>query len=138
MGAWNVGMQANDAAEDAIDHSKITRPQWIRTPGGVANIFDEIWDDEFGEEMNLATLGVAEHLLDRGVDLSPFRDRIREFIRLEAHPDRLNDWGDDGANRLEALLLFERRLCGESVDLAKVDAFNEVDTSDVFSLAIGA
>lgn len=127
MGSWGVGMQANDTALDAVcdykDHRTADgRPIRRLPPLGVLLRRAALDDERHGD--GLATLGLADWLLDQGHDLRPYLDLLSPAVACELAPAQLDCWADP-AERYEALRRFWRRACGLAVDPAELERDNE-------------
>lgn len=127
MGAWGVGMQANDTALDAISEEHIIE-QIINKKD--EQILQKQLDDiktNWGDSWPKGVLGLAEYLLDAGVPHTFFRtsrSMIEEAIALEKRKDAIDCWSEP-KERQAALNLFSRRLHGKKVDQKALDKTNE-------------
>ena len=114
MGAWGPGLQANDAALDAIGmFEKRIRSFPLRKGPAVEFLTSVI--KACGEDETEGTLGVADLLLDRGVDLGDGGDLVRLMLERTLTESELRNW-DDPAERVAALRRCEQRLNGAPVD----------------------
>ena len=127
MGAWGVGMQANDTALDAIgDERKLKKIRKTNDGPKLQKLLQEAkehndWDWEW------EVLGVVEYLLDDGMSLDAInqsRGIINEALASERTPEQLECW-KSMLDRTATLNLFERRLNGEEVPQEEVEATNE-------------
>ena len=125
MGAWGEGMQANDTAWDAIGDAgfdvnghvpKKTVQELNRDPKKVAKYFKGWKGEPWG------ILGLAEYLLDSGVDLSDVRKTVKEAIDEELG-ESASHWRDPEV-RKQTLRLFRDRLAGKAVDMKEVENSN--------------
>jgi hypothetical protein len=79
---------------------------------------------------NAAILGVADRMLDLGVDLRPFQEELMPIVQAELSEEELASWcGPE--DRVEALRNFERRLRGEKVSAEDL----EIDNMGLFARA---
>lgn len=112
MGAWGVGMQANDAALDAIGINE-------KKP---AKVLEEGIDQLIKEEDYLGILGLADRALDLKQAISDkTKKKIMVAAKHELQESRLERWMESD-DRKDALERFVKRLNGEKVsaeDLAK-------------------
>ncbi len=128
MGAWGVGMQASDTAWDAIGHfkfdvhgkpSKKVLDMLAKKPQLVTKFFKAwILKDP------MAILGIAEYLLDAGVDLKPAKKIIDGALKHELSNEGLESWGH-AQDRQDALKRFRDRLDGKKIDGEKLAEDNE-------------
>lgn len=127
MGAWGEGMQASDTAWDAIGGCgfdvngsvpKKTLAALKKKPDSIKKYFKG-WEDE-----PMGVLGIAEYLLDSGVDLSPVKNIVEKALKEELSNERLDCWVERDA-RKDALHRFRDRLHGKKVDMNKVAGDNE-------------
>lgn len=128
MGAWGVGMRASDTAWDAIGHFKFDvhgkPPKKVidaltTKPERVLRFFRGwILKDP------MAVLGIAEYLLDAGVDLKPAAKIVEKALKHELSNDGLESWGH-ADDRKQALLRFKDRVAGKTVDEEKLAEDNE-------------
>lgn len=108
MGAFGPGMQDNDTALDEI--CKYVRyvangePVLHGPLPPVTEMFEGL-DDAW------AILGLADWLLDQGIDLSPVRDVIAEALKVERRKRSIGTWTRPRERRA-ALAAFERRVDG--------------------------
>ena len=131
MGAWGVGMRANDTALDAILHFRkydgggcpvLTRRgklvkdgdvllkalKWVynrATKGRIA------WKGAADEQV----LGVAELFMERGINPGKAREFILASIERELSKERLDQWCDP-EERKGALLRFKDDVCGKPTE----------------------
>ena len=84
MGAWGPGLQANDAALDAIGLFEKRIRTFPLRKGPVVEFFTSVIK-ACGDDATEGTLGVADMLLDRGVELGEGGDLVR--LMLEKYPD---------------------------------------------------
>lgn len=109
MGAFGEGMRDNDTALDAIaEYTTYDDSNELVLRGPLPPV-TEMFE---GRTCTHAVLGLAEWLLDTGVDLTPVRQTIDLALEEERKQDVLVCWTDERA-RLAALDAFERRLKGE-------------------------
>lgn len=121
MGAWAVGMQANDDAADATIEFEEQIEKVAKQPSGVTNLLKEVATRY--EDTPLAVLGVADALLDRGLDLTQAKAVLAPFLLEELDVDSLENW-DDPFSRLAALEHFGDRLLGNPVAAATIGSDN--------------
>ena len=127
MGAWGVGMQANDTALDAIsDEQRLRKIRKSNNGVELQKLLQEAKaNNKWGWEWEV--LGVVEYLLDDGMNLAAInqsRGIINEALASERTPEQLECW-KSMLDRIAALNLFERRLNGEEVPQEEVEATNE-------------
>lgn len=113
MGAWGVGLQASDAALDALGLFERRIRRMPRRGGPVRELLRDVAGTLARDETE-GVLAVADALLDRGVDLGEAADFVRLRLEEALSPSALRDWDSPG-DRVAALRRFERRLNGESV-----------------------
>jgi hypothetical protein len=127
MGAWGEGMQANDTAWDAIGDAgfkvhgappKKVLAELAKKPATVKKYFRSILLDAH------AVLGLAEYLLDAGVNLASIRKTLDVTLKKALSASELSTWGDP-ENRKAALLRFRDRLDGKKIDEKKLAEDNE-------------
>lgn len=122
MGAWGVGMQANDTALDAIGINE-------KKP---AKVLEEGIDQFIKEEDYLGILGLADHALDLEQIISDkTKKKILVAVKHELGRERLGRWMDSD-KRKEALDRFVKRLNGEKVSQKDLDSDNEGLLSKIF------
>lgn len=128
MGAWGVGMQASDTAWDAIVHFKfdVNGKPSKKVLDGLAQKPERVLRFFKGwiTKDPMAVLGIAEYLLDAGVDLKSARKIIGKALKHELSDDGLKPWGH-AQDRQDALLRFKDRLDGKKVDGEKLAEDNE-------------
>lgn len=140
MGAWGVGMRANDTALDYIgkyqDYSgpKI-KPNKLAHAivAGKKPILKELEsisrkEKGFTSDADMGILGVAEFFLELGADLKPAKKFVLAAIKRELSNARLESWGEEsggGDEREMALLRFKDRLEGKPVDKKELALDNE-------------
>jgi hypothetical protein len=113
MGAWGVGLQANDTALDFIADLEDAAVATEAFEKVIERFEAEIESDEW-RTSSRAILGCAEWLLDRDQDLSKYREVIDRCLKVEMGAG-LEGWVDQDERR-GALERFRKRLGGEPVD----------------------
>ena len=136
MGAWGVGMQANDDALDAIgsaglssgDPKKQKRTLAALRQGKITlkSLLNSHRSYPAGwiKKEPMALLGLSEYLLDEGFDLKPIMPLAKKLLRSELAKRRLECWADL-EERKDALLRFRDRLNGKKVPQELLDQDNE-------------
>lgn len=140
MGAWGVGMRANDTALDAVcwfekydDDGKrsLTRRGKLVKDGKV--LLEALkWVEKqmmkgrfaYRSSSDESILGVADFFMERGISPKEAEHFILRSIERELHPGRLSSWCDQGERR-DALLRFKARVEGKPVDEELVAQDNE-------------
>lgn len=115
MGAWGHGLQSNDSAWDAIGHwgfdvhgiPPAATLAKMRTPKKLKVYFDKI-----GTYPN-SILGLADYLLDAGVNLAPVHRKINRALK-QARTE-ISEYRNP-VERRAALDRFANRLAGEPFD----------------------
>jgi hypothetical protein len=120
MGAWGVGLQASDAALDALGLFERRIRRMPRRGGPVRELLRDVAEKLKEDDVD-GVLAVADALLDRGVDLGEAADVARLRLEEALSPSALRDWDAPG-ERVAALRRFERRLHGERVDVSADNA----------------
>ncbi len=112
MGAWGVGMQANDDAMDAIC---TIEDEWEgkRSYKILAWAMERFKGDQTDGWMRAMLLGTADWLMDQKVSMYRSRKLLREVVELEKNSDA--GWKDD-EDRQAALDNFLKRAIGEGFD----------------------
>lgn len=126
MGAWGVGLQANDTALDAIDERRLNKIMRDKDKKALKKRLEGI-KAEWGDSWPQGVLGIAEFILDAGMPhtfLDTCRPIIDEAVALEKRKDVLDCWNDPEERRT-ALNLFRKRLQGKKVDQKALDKTNE-------------
>lgn len=131
MGAWGVGMRANDTALDAVcwfqkynDDGKpvLTRRGKMVKDGKV--LLEALkWVEKqmmkgrfaYRSSSDESILGVADFFMERGVSPKEAEYFIARSIERELEPGRLSSWCDQEERR-DALLRFKARIEGKPVD----------------------
>lgn len=130
MGAWGVGMRANDTALDAIEGYRTDLKRIVRKRDALkaAELLKEVHADcdATPDGGTLGLLGAAEYLLDAAGPeiLAKAKALLEEALDRELSPDSLDCWRNE-VERQQALDLFRRRLNGETVDPQIVERTNE-------------
>ena len=127
MGAWGVGMQANDSALDAIENRTVRRVVATKDKKALLTYLTTIKREWSGTSWASGVLGVVEHLLDEGLPhtfFSTCRPIIDEAISIEKSNEQLTCWSEP-EDRRRALNLFRKRLQGKNVNKAELERFNE-------------
>jgi hypothetical protein len=111
MGAWGAGLQANDTALDAISYveEEIGRRsiKYLVKEKGVGFLL-KIAAQADGDYSRHGILGVAEWLVDQGIDVSK-NSSVMDAIKFEKDEERISCW-KDRSDRLKVLELFELRI----------------------------
>lgn len=118
MGAWGLGLQANDTALDAIGNEK--RLIRAANTGGLLEYVNRV-EVTCGD---IGVLGVGEWLLDNGFSVGSIRPILERAIENEMRCTRLDSWNDP-KGRQRVLELFRDRLAGKPVPQEEIDASNE-------------
>lgn len=146
MGAWGVGMKANDTALDYIgkyrDYDKKGLPinaKGIAIVKGKTSLLKvlqkvlgygthakkQLAPDAYRD---MAVLGLAEFFLDNGANLKESLPLILATIGRQSEDEELKTWGQragDGGDREQALQRFRDRVTGKAVDPKAVAKDNE-------------
>lgn len=130
MGAWGLGLQANDTALDAIGH-EATLARMANT-GHIPEYIRDI--ENWGEDWAAGVLGVGEWLLDAGFSVESIRLVLERAVEFEMQ--RIDDY-DDPLGRRRVLELFRDRLAGKSVSQEEIDASNEGLLSKIADMLLG-
>lgn len=118
MGAWGVGMRANDTALDAIgDENRIKRIIRDKDKKALKKLLEK-----FSAQ---GILGVVDFMLDEGVPHT-FFDTCRPIIdkAIDDEKSELDAWQDPEARR-RALNLLKKRLQGKKVSPEELAKGNE-------------
>lgn len=136
MGAWGMGMQANDDALDAIGSAGLSSGEPKKQKRTLAALREgkitiksllsshRNYPAGWIKKEPMALLGLAEYLLDEGFDLQPIKPVVRKALRAELAKRRLECWIDSD-KRKAALLRFKDRLDGKEVPQDLLDQDNE-------------
>jgi len=118
MGAWGMGMQANDTAMDAICDYQDDSGQPIKNINVETAIRKGLDYDTYGDKLSggNGTLGIADFLLDGGYNLDEFKYLIQPALDIELQQEELDHWKDP-PKRKDCLLRFQARLNGEKIDM---------------------
>jgi hypothetical protein len=113
MGAWGVGMRANDTALDALGDVTDEASALAALKREVAEE-EDCWDSRAK-----SVLGVAEYMVDKKYKIpSALLKQVKACVESELEEHRLEDWVHDD-ERKDALERFASRLDGKKVD--KID-----------------
>lgn len=133
MGAWGVGMQANDSSLDGlIDFEAAVRHEHILLNGGLEKWFlrefklpNMLRRKETGRQWSYwGALGVADFMLDLGLKIKgKLKKNLHRAADHELEENRLSGWQSVRIRRA-ALLRFKDRLDGKEVDLKAVERDN--------------
>lgn len=141
MGAWGVGMQANDTALDFIakyQDFEAKKGLPINRAGkdvveGKTSFLNALkrvaGKEEDPGHRNMAVLGVAEYLFNHGAVMD---DAVKSFVRAaisqQLSDKELGTWGEragDGGQREQALKRFRDQIDGKGVDPKALAQGNE-------------
>jgi hypothetical protein len=106
MGSWAADMRGSDDALDAVDTYKKKLETIDRRPAALTTFFKTVYR-RFGA---VGALGVAEEMLEMGIDLRALKSLLAGYLKEESAPDVLVDWEDMAAARRKALKRFGERL----------------------------
>lgn len=137
MGAWGVGMQANDTALDGIGCAGLSCGEPRKQKKTLSDLRKGKLqvNDLFGSKSRVtgmawikkepqAVLGLAEYLMDEGFDLSSVKPLVKKALRNQLGKRELDRWVDLEERR-EALLRFKARFEGKKVPQELLDRDNE-------------
>jgi hypothetical protein len=121
-------MQASDTAWDAIGHFKFDvhgKPpkKVLAALSKKARLVSKFFKGWILRDA-MAVLGIAEYLLDAGVDLKPAKKIIDKALEHELSDEGLESWGH-AQDRKDALNRFKDRLNGKEIDDEKLAEDNE-------------
>jgi hypothetical protein len=115
MSAWGTGMQQNDVALDAIseaEHVILT----VKSTEEIINRMKDLWSGVSRHCYRWSMLGLADLLMDRGQDLSEFKDELTVLAREELSEEELKHWDREREEREESIENFVRKINGEEFD----------------------